>query len=270
MQKKIIIIKRWWIFISIALGRTLRADWSLLSNALMGLLTMTIVHGLQLSATWALLSQLSPESLFPYLGQQGALLVAWGFIGIAADGLRRLPLTIENGEFESCLGAPLPPLLLAALSASSVISFTDLLLGMILIILTAQLNINAALIALICIPMEFFVFTSLFILGGAASLRMRRGGAVGDFLVFTTLTLSSFPSVAGFQGKSRLLLFLSPALFTAYLPFQSLNAKVNLITPTIVILIATFVAILFMFFSIHIFSLALKKAEFSSLVRMRH
>lgn len=211
------------LFLRVSIARTLRADLSLFADAAVGLVCMLIVHGLQLSAFW-LLRELSPALLVPYLGQQGAMIVAWAAIGVGFDGLRRLALAIESGEMESILGLPLPPLLVAAASESSVVALADVLFGLVLLGVTAWFDPWRALLAFACVPMVFFTFAALFTLGGAASLSMRRGGALSDFLVFTTLTLSSLPSAAAFQGKACLLLYLCPALSTAYLPYDSLAA----------------------------------------------
>jgi ABC-type uncharacterized transport system permease subunit len=257
-------IKRAALFLAVSISRTVRADLALFADAAVGLVSMLIVHGLQLSAFWLLLRELSPGSLVPYLGQQGAMIVAWGGIGVGFDGLRRLSLTIENGEMESFLALPLPPLLVAAASASSVVALVDVLFGVALLGVTAWLDPARALLGLACVPMAFFAFAALFTLGGAASLSMRRGGALSDFLVFTTFTLSSLPSAAAFQGKARLLLYLCPALFTAYLPYDSLVSVRGWTLP-----LGTAASLVFLWLSSRLFTRALRRAEFSSIARLR-
>ena len=257
-------LRRAALFLGVSISRTLRADLSLFADAAVGLVCMLIVHGLQLSAFWLLLRELSPGSLVPYLGQQGAMIMAWGAIGVGFDGLRRLALAIENGEIESFLGLPLPPLLVAAASASSVVALADVFFGLLLLGVTAWFDPWRALLGLACVPMAFFTFAALFTLGGAASLWMRRGGALSDFLVFTTFTLSSLPSAAAFQGKARLLLYLCPALLTAYLPYDSLAAARVWTLP-----LGTAASIVFLWLSSRLFTQALRRAEFSSVARMR-
>ena len=257
-------LRRAALFLWVSISRTLRADLSLFADAAVGLVCMLIVHGLQLSAFWLLLRELSPGSLVPYLGQQGAMIMAWGAIGVGFDGLRRLALAIENGEIESFLGLPLPPLLVAAASASSVVALADVFFGLLLLGVTAWFDPWRALLGLACVPMAFFTFAALFTLGGAAALWMRRGGALSDFLVFTTFTLSSLPSAAAFQGKARLLLYLCPALLTAYLPYDSLAAARVWTLP-----LGTAASIVFLWLSSRLFTQALRRAEFSSVARMR-
>jgi ABC-type uncharacterized transport system permease subunit len=245
-------LKRAALFLWVSVSRTLRADLSFFADTAVGLVCMLIVHGLQISAFWLLLRQLSPGSLVPYLGQQGAMIVAWGALGVGFDGLRRLSLAIENGEIESFLATPLPPLLVASASASSVVALADVFFGLVLLGLTAWFDPVLALLGL------------AFTLGAAASLLMRRGGALSDFLVFTTFTLSSLPSAAAFQGKARLLLYLCPALFTAYLPYESLASASGWALP-----LGTGASMAFFWLSSRLFTHALGRAEFSSVARLR-
>lgn len=129
---------------------------------------------------------------------------------------------------------------------------------------TAWFDPGRALLGLACVPMAFFTFAALFTLGAAASLRIRRGGTISDFLVFTTFTLSSLPSAAAFQGKARLLLYLCPALFTAYLPYDSLASARGWTLP-----LGTGASVVFLWLSSRLFTRALKQAEFSSVARLR-
>ncbi|MEO6194539.1 MAG: ABC-2 family transporter protein [Thermoanaerobaculia bacterium] len=257
-------LKRAALFVGVSISRTLRADLSFFADTAVGLVCMLVVHGLQISAFWLLLRQLSPGSLVPYLGQQGAMIVAWGALGVGFDGLRRLSLAIENGEIESFLATPLPPLLVASASASSVVALADVFFGLVLLGLTAWFDPVLALLGLACVPMAFFTFAALFTLGAAASLLMRRGGALSDFLVFTTFTLSSLPSAAAFQGKARLLLYLCPALFTAYLPYESLASASGWALP-----LGTGASMALLWLSSRLFTHALGRAEFSSVARLR-
>lgn len=257
-------LKRAALFLAVSISRTLRADLALFADAAVGVVCMLIVHGLQLSAFWLLLRQLSPGSLVSYLGQQGAMIVAWGALGVGFDGLRRLSLAIENGEIESYLATPLPPLLVASASASSVVALADVLFGLVLLGVTAWFDPVRGLLGLACVPMAFFTFAALFTLGATAALWMRRGGALSDFLVFTTFTLSSLPSAAAFQGKARLLLYLCPALFTAYLPYDSLASLRGWTLP-----LGTGASLIFLWLSSRLFTRALERAEFSSVARLR-
>ena len=259
------LLKRAGIFLFVSAKHAFCLDRGLWADTMVGLLCMLLVHGMQLGALSALLFQLQPGAFLPYLGQQGALLIAWGTLGFFFDGLRLLPRSIELGNFESSLGTPLPCLLVAAASNSSPVSLVDILLGIILIAGVSVRDLSMGVLAGCSVPMTFLALCSLFILGSAAALRLTRGGVgVSDFLIFTTFTLSSLPSGAGFTGKARLLLYLCPALFTALLPIKALSEGV-----VSWIFLGTLGATVLFLASLRIFSWALQGAQFASVSRMR-
>jgi ABC-type uncharacterized transport system permease subunit len=157
---------------------------------------------------------------------QAICLLGYASVQFVASGLSHLGSFIDDGSIESWMSTPRSSLLLISIAETDITAIGDFLLGVIFTIFGSILwgpifsinIIQAALIAALG-------FSGTFIIGGTLGFFLKRGGVLQEFLIFSTISFSTQPSLPALTGKSRWLLLLSPALITTVLPVETvLNA----------------------------------------------
>ena len=169
----------------------------------------------------ALLSLPTRISSNMFLITTALITTAWGLINILAGGLLELGRKIETGGLDSFIATPKHPLLVATLSKSDISYLADLLQGiMVIIYLSYKWNIIFAFKMTIGSLITAIALLGVIIIGGSLSFFSNRGNAISALFIQSTVSMSLFPMAAALRGKEKWILYLSPILFTSFLPLQ--------------------------------------------------
>lgn len=154
-----------------------------------------------------------------YLVSTGLVLTSWGLLNVLGGGLYQLGSLIETGELEAFLAKPRSILLLVAISKSNLISFGEILQGIVSIIISSILydpflGIRMLVISAIMV----FAFASIIIMAGSISFFCNRGSQISFVILQVLLSLSLFPVSRALGGNEKWILYFTPLLITATLP----------------------------------------------------
>jgi len=161
----------------------------------------------------------NPIAAKEYLVSTGIVLTSWGLLNVFGGGLYQLGSLIETGELDAYLAKPRPTLLLVAISKSHLMSFGEILQGVITIFVASILNgpiFGVRMLAVSAIMV--FAFASVFILIGSISFFSSRGSQISYVILQALLSLSLFPVTRALKGREKWILYFSPLLITATLP----------------------------------------------------
>lgn len=161
----------------------------------------------------------NPLAAKEYLVSTGMVLTSWGLLNVFGGGLYQLGSFIETGELEAYLAKPRSTLLLVAISKSNLISFGEILQGVITIIISSILygpflGIRMLAISVIMV----FAFGSVIIIIGSISFFSSRGSQISYIILQVLLSLSLFPVSRALKGREKWILYFTPLLITATLP----------------------------------------------------
>lgn len=204
----------------------------------------------------------NPLAAKEYLVSTGMVLTSWGLLNVFGGGLYQLGSLIETGELEAYLAKPRSTLLLVAISKSNLLSFGEILQGVITIILSSILyspflGIRMLIISVIMV----FAFASMIIIIGTISFFCSRGSQISYVILQVLLSLSLFPVSRALKGREKWILYFTPLLITATLP-RLIALQGGL--PTF---LAFFVAtMLFLFMGICFFKFGLKSYKFKNYI----
>lgn len=164
------------------------------------------------------------------LASTGMVLISWGLLNVLGGGLFQLGNLIETGELESYLAKPRSSLLLVAISKSNLMSFGEILQGIITIIMSSILygpfiGFMMASVSAIMV----FAFASIIIIMGTFSFFSSRGSQISYVIMQVLLSLSLFPVSRALKGREKWILYFSPLVITATLPrLLVLNGEVSM------------------------------------------
>lgn len=154
-----------------------------------------------------------------YLVSTAMVLTSWGLLNVFAGGLYDLGALIENGELEIHLAKPRTALFLVAISKSNLVSFGELIQGILTIIFIAYLDgFSRAASTLACSMIMTFAFAAVIIFIGSFSFFSSRGSQLSSVLLQLILSLSLFPIDRALKGREQWIFYASPLLITATLP----------------------------------------------------
>jgi len=154
-----------------------------------------------------------------YLVSTGMVLTSWGLLNVLGGGIYQLGSLIETGELESYLAKPRSTLLLVAISKSNLMSFGEILQGIITIIISSILYgpfIGIKMLAISAIMV--FAFASVIITIGTISFFSSRGSQISYVILQVLLSLSLFPVSRALKGREKWILYFTPLLITGTLP----------------------------------------------------
>lgn len=224
---------------------------------LTGLLVLIINNSFYLYGIY-LLAILSvddnPLAAKEYLISTGMVLTSWGVLNVLGGGLYQLGSLIETGELEAYLAKPRSTLLLVAISKSNLMSFGEILQGVVTIVISSILygpflGIKMLVISAIMV----FAFASVIIIIGTISFFSSRGSQISYVILQVLLSLSLFPVNRALKGREKWILYSTPLLITATLPrLLALQGGLSLF---FVFIAAT---MLFLFMGVYFFKLGLK------------
>jgi ABC-type uncharacterized transport system permease subunit len=164
------------------------------------------------------------------------------------------------------LSTPRNPLVLIGISQSITPALGDIIQG--LCNLLALFYLAPFDMAVRCIGFTIvsaIAFLGLFIITGSIPFFVQRGNALSQLLLECNLSLSFYPSGKVFVDKGRLFLFLTPAAVTGILPMTAIeNGSLESG------LIAFIGAVAFLFLSVVVFNLGLKKYQSANYVSLRN
>ena len=238
------------------------------ANLVLGAGAMIVNNAMVFAGFYALYFSGKPENnnLVPYFVCANVIaMLGWGTVQFFLGGLGELGRMIENAELDPWLATPRHPLLLIAGSQINVPAFGDVLFGLASLVAVGVywgpfFAARTALAALICIC----AFVGSFILAGSLAFFVTRGAAFGETLTAVTLSLSTNPSGQVFLGAERWIIWLSPALVTAFLPLEAIiNASWGSF------FLAGAAALVFITASVCFFNSGLKRYVSGNFMRMR-
>jgi len=161
----------------------------------------------------------NPLAAKEYLVSTGMVLTSWGLLNVFGGGLYQLGSLIETGELESYLAKPRSTLLLVAISKSNLMSFGEILQGVITIIISSILYSPFLGIRMLAISaIMVFAFASVIIIIGTISFFSSRGSQISYVILQVLLSLSLFPISRALKGREKWILYFTPLLITATLP----------------------------------------------------
>jgi|694.fasta_scaffold05921_6 ABC-2 type transport system permease protein len=161
----------------------------------------------------------NPLAAKEYLVSTGMVLTSWGLLNVLGGGLYQLGSLIETGELEAYLAKPRSTLLLVAISKSNLMSFGEILQGVITIIISSILYgpfLGIKMLAISAIMV--FAFASVIIIIGTISFFSSRGSQISYVILQVLLSLSLFPVSRALKGREKWILYFTPLLITATLP----------------------------------------------------
>jgi ABC-2 type transport system permease protein len=187
-----------------------------------GLFTLIINNSFYLYGIYLLAilsSNDDPLAAKDYLVSTGMVLTSWGLLNVLGGGLYQLGSLIETGELEAYLAKPRSTLLLVAISKSNIMSFGEIIQGVITIIISSILYglfLGIKMLAISAIMV--FAFTSIIIIIGTISFFSSRGSQISYAILQVLLSLSLFPVNRALKGREKWILYFTPLLITATLP----------------------------------------------------
>lgn len=210
------------------LGKAIKHNWSAQAsnpvNLWSGLLTMIVNNILFLYGMWLMLfaGKEQNQKIFPfYLTLTVLAYIGWGTLNFFVGGLRELGEIIDDGKLEPMLGTPRHPLLLVAISRSSVTALGDFLQGIFTLgFLYWYTGFEWALRASFASVIVIIGFAAIFIAAGTLAFFMSRGASLSVFIIESTLSFTMYPMTKVLEGNSRMLLYLIPAALTATIPME--------------------------------------------------
>jgi len=161
----------------------------------------------------------NPLAAKEYLVSTGMVLTSWGLLNILGGGLYQLGGFIETGELEAYLSKPRSILLLVAISKSNLMSFGEVLQGVITIAISSILYgpfLGIRMLAVSAIMV--FAFAGVIIIIGTISFFSSRGSQISYVILQVLLSLSLFPVSRALKGREKWILYFTPLLITATLP----------------------------------------------------
>ena len=189
---------------------------------LTGLLVLILNNSLYLYGIYLLAilsSDDNPLAAKEYLVSTGMVLTSWGLLNVFGGGLYQLGSLIETGELEAYLAKPRSTLFLVAISKSNLMSFGEILQGIITIIVSSILYDPFLGIRMLAISsIMVFAFASVIIIIGTISFFSSRGSQVSYVILQVLLSLSLFPVSRALKGREKWILYFTPLLITATLP----------------------------------------------------
>jgi ABC-2 type transport system permease protein len=196
----------------------------------------------------------NPLAAREYLVSTGMVLTSWGLLNVFGGGLYQLGSLIETGELEAYLAKPRSTLFLVAISKSNLMSFGEILQGVITIIISSILYgpfLGIRMLAISAIMV--FAFASVIIIIGTISFFCSRGSQISYVILQVLLSLSLFPVSRALKGRENWILYFTPLLITATLP------RLIVLQGGLSTFLAFFVAtMLFLFIGICFFKFGLK------------
>lgn len=163
--------------------------------------------------------------LLPYLmALWGIVATSWGILNFMVGGLRNLSQAIEDGAIEPAMGSPRNPLVLLAISESHPMALGDVIQGLGTILLLPWVSsIRFMMDTLFSVGIVMVAFAGVFVMAGALCFYIPRGSHVANFIIESTLSLSSYPTGKTFSGYARWILLLSPAFLTSIFPMMAIE-----------------------------------------------
>ena len=210
--------------------RALRYNWDQYranpANLIAGSVGMVINNVIFLSGIWMMLfaGKTEHQSMQTYYFALNALImVSWGFVTFFMGGLRDLAFFIEDGTLEPMMATPRPTLLLIAFSRNQLQSFGDLVMGsLILVVLAIHGEPAIALRAIGAISISCFAWVGFLTAVGSVGFFVSRGSSISEFLIMTTISLSSYPTGTMFTGLGRILMLSLPVGAISILPVEAI------------------------------------------------
>lgn len=177
------------------------------------------VYGFYLIAQMSLFKNHDVANMFFVV--TGLFTTAWGVVNLVSGGLMQIGQLIETGELDRFLVFPRNPLLLIAISKTEIVALADILQGLIVLV---YLGVNLGSIFVLKMALAIIVsivsLIGLVIIGGSLSFLTERGGIISSVFVQTIVSTSLFPISNTLRGKEKFIIYLSPLLFTSFLPTQ--------------------------------------------------
>ncbi|PJD95293.1 MAG: hypothetical protein CK425_09270 [Parachlamydia sp.] len=161
----------------------------------------------------------NPLAAKEYLISTGMVLTSWGLLNVLGGGLHQLGNFIETGELEAYLAKPRSPLFLVAISKSNLMSFGEVIQGIVTIVICSILYgpfLGSRMLASSVILI--FAFANVIIMIGTLSFFSSRGSQISYVILQVLLNLSLFPVSRALRGREKWILYFTPLLITATLP----------------------------------------------------
>jgi ABC-2 type transport system permease protein len=215
-----------WRFMRALLATNLRAALALRGAFVIQALFM-LLNNLTFFVVWWVLLRRVPdlrgwrlddiEALF------GITAMSFGLVLTVAGGVRHLGRAIEEGELDTLLTQPKPPLLYAVGMRSHAAGVGDMVSGGLFLAMSGYLTpANAALVAVLILA-SAATFIGCGIVFHSLPFWLGRTDTVSRQLWDLTITFATYPEPL-FGGALRLVLFTAiPAGFVAYLPARMLR-----------------------------------------------
>lgn len=216
---------------------------------------------------WLMLFDGKPQNqeYLPYfLSLSSIAYLAWGLNSLFLGGLVDLPEAIENGGLEPKIGTPRSPLFLQAISRCPAHSFGDIIQGIAILVAVGYLaDVTWLIRTIVSVIIGFVGFAAVRIFGGSLAFFTERGATLGAFFVETSLTFTMYPLGKVFEGKSRLILYLTPGLLTSTLPMNWIESSSHFD-----FILALLINILALIASVWVFQIGLKRFQSANQTKM--
>jgi ABC-2 type transport system permease protein len=201
------------------------------------------------------------------IGINGFVALVYGIVFTLGNGIRKISKNVTYGQLDKYLALPKDPLLSIILSDAHISAIGDLFFGIIsLIIYYAMSNFNLAqvLILPLLVIFSIMIFVGFIITAQSVVFWIPNSEELSDTLFEFMLGPSLYPN-SSFTGIVRIFFsFFVPALFISGIPINII-LSLNLFQ----LLLMFGVGLAWLFVSVKIFNLGLKRYESGNLVGMR-
>jgi ABC-2 type transport system permease protein len=215
-----------WIFARALFVTNLRAALALRGAFVIQALFM-LVNNLTFFVVWWVLLRRVPDlrgwRLSDISMLFGITATSFGLVVTVAGGVRHLGRAIEEGELDTLLTQPKPPLLYALGMRSNASGVGDMVSGVLFLAMSGHLTLMSAPLVVVLILASAATFLGCGIVFHCLPFWLGRTEAVSRQLWELTITFAIYPEPL-FGGVLRLLLFTAiPAGFVSYLPARMLR-----------------------------------------------
>lgn len=192
------------------------------------------------------------------------LSTVYGLSHLFFENIFNIPNLITAGKLDAYITQPTNILWSVAISKINVMTFGDLIFGVILAFVSAGTDFYKIILFVVVSSLGAIIFTAFFALIGSLSFWLKRGEQIASSLEFTTLTICTYPEGIFNSFIRGLLYFALPIGFAYYMPLKIVQ-DFNLASLTIVVLAALLLSGLAFF----VFHKGLERYSSSNLINTR-
>lgn len=192
------------------------------------------------------------------------LSMVYGLSHLFFENIFNMPNLISTGKLDAYITQPINILWNIAIAKTNVMTFGDLIFGIILAFASAGTDFCKIILFFVVSFLGAMIFTAFFAIIGSLSFWLKRGEQIASSLEFTILTICTYPEGIFNSFIRGLLYFALPIGFAYYIPLK-IVMNFNIVS----LIVVAFVAMLLSAFAFFIFHKGLEQYSSSNLINAR-